>query len=461
MKSRLAFLRNHYLFSVVGIIGILSFISRPEAPEQALQRFVEILRNQDAPAFLSLIHPDITADKDVGDQEVEAFLSRYGGPDWKLETFSLDRRLQSEDGRATRFQATLQFTGKGLSSRYPEPARLKMTLLWVYDQDRWWFERALETSCSVNFPGQYPTEEQDEIAMRFQAALSVLDSLGLPGKEDLPLAGIAEAGSAEKYYKELVKLHPQERGAKGVTWNARGVTTFLKGAARSQGGLLERYHGDFKRGPHDRPTSPPWDMFRDYVEGAIKRAKRQEKLGYNDKAEEIYRRIISFGRQILDEPGGLQFLEWGIAFQKRGAEELLLLHKITGKPHQEIDAFLRLASRRLNLLSTALNCLDDMADFKSLKAAVLASRRTGDLNFRPWGINTLVIFSLRGAPAGKDVTEKMGTIVRVANPPMQKIAADALRNLEQNNPGPLASFIERQKDWVLTHQVYGPARAVQ
>jgi hypothetical protein len=55
----------------------------------------------------------------------------------------------------------------------------------------------------------------------------------------------------------------------------------------------------------------------------------------------------------------------------------------------------------------------------------------------------------------------MGTVVRVTNPQMQKIAADALRKLEQTNPGPLASFIERQKDWVLTHQVYGPARAVQ
>ena len=127
----------------------------------------------------------------------------------------------------------------------------------------------------------------------------------------------------------------------------------------------------------DRPLLPG-TMFRDYVEGAIKRAKRQEKLDEYDKADAIYRRIISFGRQVLDEPGGLQFLQWGIAFQKRGAEELLQLHKITGSPQQkEIEAFLILATRRLNLLTTAFNCLDDMADFRSLKAAIAASRRGG------------------------------------------------------------------------------------
>ncbi len=447
---------------MVGIIGILSFISSPQPPEQALQKFVEILHNKDVASFRSLIHPDITSDKEISEKDMEGFLNRYGGPDWKLESYNIDRRLQSEDGKAVRFQATLQYGGKKLSPRYPDPATLKIVSLWIYEENRWWFERALDVSCSVNFPGQYPTPDQEEIAMRFQAALSVLDSIGLPGKEDLLLAAPVERGSAATYIKELEKLYPQERGAKGLAWNARGVTTFLKGSVKAHGGLLERFHGDFKKGPRDRLSPPPWDMFRDYVEGAIKRAKRHEKLGEYKKAEDIYRRIISFGRQVLDEPGGLQFLQWGIAFQKRGAEELLKLRTTTSmEPQKDIEAFLRLASRRLNLLATALNCLDNMADFKSLKAAIIASRRTGDANFRSWGINTLVILSLRGAPADHETTESIGTIVRTTNPAMQKLAGEALLKLEKSNSGALASFIERQKDWVLTHQVYGSARTMQ
>ena len=170
MKSGLTLFRHQYFFSVVGIIGILSYFSSPQPPEQALQRFVEILKNQDTAAFLGLIHPDIRAGKEVRGKDLEGFVTRYGGPDWSLETWNLDRQLQSEDQQTHRFQATLQFKGKILASRYPEPARLKMTSLWVYDQDRWWFERALDVNCSVSFPGRYPTPEQQEIAMRFSGS---------------------------------------------------------------------------------------------------------------------------------------------------------------------------------------------------------------------------------------------------------------------------------------------------
>lgn len=452
--------RNHYALSVIGLIGFLSFFSSPESPEQAIKRFLEVLKVRDAAGFRQLIHQDVVMDKEVPTEELSSFLKRFGGPAWKIEGGRIDKELKSEDGETRRFQATLEFQGPALSSDYSGPAHLKMTLLWVLDEAKWWFERSLGVQCTAGFPRSYPTPEQGETATRFQAAMDVLDRLGLPGKEDLTLAGAAIPGTASTYYKRLEALHLQERSPNGIAWDARGVSAFLNGASRARGDLLERYHGDFRDGPDDFRKPVPWDMFRDYVEGAIRRAKRDEKVGSTDKAEAIYRKIISFGRQVLDEPGGLQFLRWGIAFQKRGAEELHeLLTKNNSPKQEETASFVRLASRRLDLLGTALGCLDNMTDFKSLQAAILASRRTGDVYFRPWGINTLVIFSIKGAPAQQELAEKIGTIVRVTSPQMQEVAAEALQQLAGEPSGRLASFIETQKDWVRTHKVYGPAYA--
>ena len=160
----------------------------------------------------------------------------------------------------------------------------------------------------------------------------------------------------------------------------------LKGAGRSQGGLLQIYQGDFPSGPEDKRRPVPWDMFRDYVQAAIKLGKTYEKQAKLKDAERIYRRVISLGRQFLDEPGGFQFVNWGMTFQKQGAEALArLLTSSRSAEKQQASAFVNLTSRRLDLLQTALNSLDDMADYKSLKAAILASGRTGDPDLQTLG----------------------------------------------------------------------------
>ncbi len=47
----------------------------------------------------------------------------------------------------------------------------------------------------------YPTEAQNETSARFEAAIAVLDQLGLPGKEDLPWVDYPSAGDAVAEYK--------------------------------------------------------------------------------------------------------------------------------------------------------------------------------------------------------------------------------------------------------------------
>jgi tetratricopeptide (TPR) repeat protein len=230
---------------------------------------------------------------------------------------------------------------------------------WVLEKDRWWLERPLWIRYYTQSKDAFPTQAQDMAAMGFTAAVEALDRLGLRGTEDIALAGKPNPGSAAELYTELERLHKQEGGAKGVDKRSRGVRLLLKAAGRKKGGFLKLYHSDFKSGPHDLRRPAPWDMFRDYVEAAVKLGRSYERRGNAEKAEKIYRRIISLGRQILDEPGGFHFVSWGIAFQKLGAERLERLYVATGNPAvSEVRTFINLASRRLDLVTTALGCLE-------------------------------------------------------------------------------------------------------
>jgi tetratricopeptide (TPR) repeat protein len=437
-------------------MGVLPFFGSPEEPTAALQRFVTLFVGQDAAGITKIIQPEITSEIDVTSEDVEGFLKRYRSNTLTLESSKVDKRFKSEDGTTERFQATLSFRGPVLSPEYPKASTLKMTLLWVMQDGKWWLERPLSIVQWVTSSDAYPTEAQDEAAARFKAAAAVLDQVGLPGKEDLALVDYPFTGNAIAQYKELEKLHLQERGSKGIDPRASGVQVLLKGAGRSQGGLLQIYQGDFPSGPDDKRRPVPWDMFRDYVQAAIKLGKIYEKQEKPKEAERIYRRVIALGRQFLDEPGGFQYVNWGMTFQRQGAQALAgLLGSSRSAEKQRASAFANLTSRRLDLLQTALNALDDMADYKSLKAAILASGRTGDLILRPWGINTLAILALRGAPASASARSAAGGMVLVKNPAMEKKAMAALDELSSEPSGKVKLFIADQKEWIRNHQVYG------
>lgn len=446
--------------TMIGVMGILPFFGSPEEPTAALQRFVTLFTGNDAAGIVKIIQPEITTEIDVTTEDVDSFLKRYRSSSLTLESSTIDKRFKSEDETTERFQATLSFRGPALTPEYPKPATLKMTLLWVMQDGKWWLERPLSVIQWVTSEDAYPTEVQNETAARFEAAIGVLDKLGLPGQEDLPWVDYPSKGNAVAEYKELEKLHQQERGVKGVDARASGVQVLLKGAGRCQGGLLQIYQGDFPNGPDDKRRPVPWDMFRDYVQAAIKLGKIYEKQSKPKEAEKLYRRVISLGRQFLDEPGGLQFVNWGMTFQKQGAEALVLLLRTNRNAEkQQASTFANLTSRRLDLLQTVLNSLDDMADYKSLKAAILASGRAGDSILRPWGINTLAILALRGAPAGPSAMNAAGGMVLVKNAAMEKKALSALDELSSEPSGKMRSFIENQKEWVRNHQVYGTFQA--
>ena len=441
---------------MVALLGLFSFFGSSETPQDAVGRFVKIFTARQSDALIGIIHPDIVEGKEIGTKEAKSFLDRFKGHSLTFEGFRVDERLKSEDGKTERFRATLNFKSSPISRDYPGPTRLQMSLQWVSDGGRWWLERPLSIKYLVESTKAFPTSEQDELAMRFTTAVQILEKLGLPGKEDLAFCGIPTPGTAIEEYRELQRLHKSERGPKGVGWRARGVKVMLKGAARGQGGLLRLYHGDFKLREKDRRGPVPWDMFRDYVQAAVILGKTYCSRGNVDGAREVYQRIISLGRQFLNEPGGLNFLIWGLTFQKIGAGELARLPDKKGfPPRKEVDAFLRLTSRRLDLLQTALTSLDTMADYQALKAAMIAARRSGDPYFRPWGINTLAILSLKGAPSTAEAVKSAQVMVLVENRQMRQIAAQALRKLVANPADPGGAFIKYQKNWVRNHRVYG------
>ena len=151
-------------------------------------------------------------------------------------------------------------------------------------------------------------------------------------------------------------------------------------------------------------------------------------------------------------------MNWGLTFQRQGAQELARILPTRGNPsRQAAKDLVNLTSRRLDLLETAFGCMDDMADYKSLKAAVIAAERPNDHVFKTWGINTLAILALKGAPADPETVKSAGAMVLVTDLGMQRIALAALEKLGSDPTGQLRRFIENQKDWVKSHRVYGTA----
>ncbi|MCA1962171.1 MAG: nuclear transport factor 2 family protein [Desulfomonile sp.] len=449
-----------FSFSCVGVVGILSIFGPSQTPEDAAKNLAKVFAAQDAAAFEKIIHPDIVEGKEVRGDDVKQFLSRYAGRVQDLERVTIHKRLTSEDGKTKRVEASLLFKSAPLAPELPGHTVLETQVLFVLDNGKWWFERPLFTGYRIEMKSSYPTPEQDETAMRFNAAIKILEKIGLSGKEDMPFTAAAKQGVASADYRELEKLHQKEKGPKGVDPDARGVDLLLKAAAKSQGGLLQIYHGDFRANPDDRRSPVPWDMFRDYVQAALKRARIEHQRGNAKTARVICRLVISLGRQFLDEPGGYHFLSWGIAFQKAGAEQLARLGGGEGAPdRQSIESFVNLCSRRIDLLRTALGCLDDLSEYRALKAAITAAQREGDPVFRPWGINTLAILALKGAPARPEIIQQVQTMVLVSDPGMQQTALTALDRLASEPNGRLRPFIEFQKNWIRAHKVYGTTPA--
>jgi len=440
----------------------MSFFQPPEDPEVAVKRFVDLFRAKDADGITKMIQPEMLDEKEVTKGDVESFLTRYMSDRLTPAGHTMDRRFKDEEGTTERCQSTVLFRGPVLAPEYPEPATLKIVLLWVHEKGRWLIERPLSIDWLATSKDAFPTPAQEEVAMRFDAALSVLEKIGRSAPLGASTTSMNVAGSSEDDYAYLERLHRRERGPHGVDPQAMGVEVLLRIAGRKQGALLKLYHGDFKTGPGDNRREVPWEAFRDYVNAAVEQGRSLEKQGNKKRAEHIYRSLLRLGKQIEGEPGGVLFISWGLTFQRQASEELLrLLSPAAAREREQLSEFVAIASRRLDLLQTALNCLDEMEDFKSLKAAVEAATRPGENMFRRWGINTLVILGLKGAPAGPAATRTAGGLVLVANQAMQDTALKALDKPAAEPSGQLKMFIEHQKQWVRTHRVYGTASSFQ
>jgi tetratricopeptide (TPR) repeat protein len=449
--------RNHLCVAVLGFLGVLSFFSSSEEPETAMKKFVIAFKAQDAAALLNMTYPEIVTEKDVKLEDVQEFLKRYKSNVLTLTDSRVDARIKSEDGSTERFQCTMTFSGPVLAPAYPNRPEFRIVLLWISEDGTWWLERPISMEHVVQWVKPYPTAEQNEMESRFRAVLDVLNTVGMPGEEDKEIMARPTSGKAVEAYKELERLYPKERVGKGIDPKTEGVQIFLKAANVEHANLLQHYQPDFKTGPEDKRPAMPWEMFADYAQAAIERAKAAEKQGNTRVAESIYRRLITFGRQILNEPGGARFLIWGISIQKRAAEELARIQERPADREKTL-AFIQLAGRRLDLLQTALSCLDDMVDYKALSAAAYAASRPKDHVFRPLGISTLAIMAIKGAPANEAACQAAGGIVILQNRAMQKQASEALEKIASQSTGSAKSEIEFQKEWVKTHRVFGGAQ---
>jgi hypothetical protein len=444
-----------FSFAIIGLVGILPFFSKPpDPPEKAIKEFAEMFVKQDADGILKLMQTDVVTGTDLTLSEIENLLKRYQSNKFKFQDLVVQKKMKAEEESesAERVQVELTFKGPVLANDYPDPSVLKMVQLWILEKDKWRLERSVSMDYTVNSDQSYPSEPQDETAAQFEATLAVLDRLGLRNDEAEALAQPSQSGNSVDDYKELDRSYQRDKGPKGVDPKSESMQVFLKAAARANGGWLMDYSGDFQTGSTDKRKPVPWGMIKDYIKGAIELGKYMEKNGKPKSASAIYKRIISLGCQFLNEPGGYQFALWGLEFQRQGAEQVARVGDAAEK--QKALKVIHDCSRKTDLLQTALGCLNVMNDYVSEKAAVVAAKRKDDPVFMPWGINTLAIFAVRGAPAKDEVCKAAGTTVLVLNPKMQKIASDALTAATQQSKK-LKQFIEFEYEWIRVHNVYG------
>jgi hypothetical protein len=443
--------------AVAGLIGLSSFIwSTEEKPEETLKRFSQLFTAQDAAGITQIIHPDIRSGKEISIADVERFLKRCHSRELTLRNMKIDERFKSEDGSTERITSTFIFQGPSLAKEFLGPSTLKMVLLWVLEDGKWWLERPMSMEYLVKSAATFPTPKQEELALRFGAAVAILDRIGLARSSEGSLIGYVTKGSAVSELKELERLHPKERGPKGVHHTAYGVQVLLRAAVHRPVGLRDLYHGDFKTDPADTRRPVPWDMFRDYVRAAISYGKSLEGRGSRSKAERVYRKVISLGRQFIEDSDGYQYYLWGLTFEKLGAQELARVLPANASAEKRMaQDLVNLASRRIDLLQTGLNCLDDLVDYNSLKSAIAAAEGTGKGLFRMWGINTLSILAEKGAPASPSIARSAGAVVLIRDPNMQRTAVETLDRLASRSPQEVKSFIEYQRRWVTKHRVYG------
>ncbi len=441
-----------FCFALLGIVGILPFFAKPEPPEPAIKQFADMFVRQDAEGILKSMHADMVTGTDLTLSEIENLLKRYRANLFKFEKLDIQKRMKAEDESTQRVQVELTFKGPILAKEYPNPSVLKMVQLWIFENNKWWLERSISMDYYVESDKSYPTEPQDEAATQFEATLAVLDRLGLKNEEAEALAQSTESGNSADDYKELDRSYQRDKGSTGVDPKSESMQIFLKAAARANGGWLQSYSGDFQSGSEDKRKPVPWQMIKDYVKGAIELGKHLEKTGKTKSATAVYRRIISLGNQFAKEPGGYQFAVWGSEFQREGAEQLARIGDAAEKP--KALKLVRDCSRKIDLLQTALGCLNVMNDYVSEKAAIVAAIRKDDPIFMPWGINTLAIFAIRGAPANDEVCKAAGTTVIVFNPKMQKSASEALATLSSGPLTKVKQFVDFQNEWIRAHNVY-------
>jgi hypothetical protein len=443
-------------------LGFWSSDPEVEKPAQAVERFVAAFTAGNAQKLTEMILPEILKAKEIKATDVGHFLVRLNSRAARLKSSKVSEVQPKEGDRANQFRAFLVFDVGEVPSEKMGPIQLEMELLFSLSDNQWFLERPLSVNFRITTNRRYPTPAQNEIAMRFSAALEVIDKIRLLGGEDIYVAGVAIKGSALEMLQELEDLHKKEFADKGVHPESRGVSVFVKAGGMENGEFLKKYHGDFPSGPRDHRKPVPWDIFRDYALAALKMGKLQEKRGDIKAAEKIYRRIVGFGKLILDEPGGLQFVNWGLTFEKMGANALAELYSNLKRPAAvEMAEFANMVSRRLNILRTAQDCLDDLAEFRALKASIIAANKRGDTVFRPWAINTLCIFAYKGAPADEAIVKKLGVLALINDRGMQSVAERALRDISSSSKPHVRKFIQRQRQWVRNNQVYGAVSGLE
>lgn len=304
------------------------------------------------------------------------------------------------------------------------------------------------------FDESYPTQRQDEYVKK-------LADLGEPLDLPLPLEGLVEMpkgkGNAAEFYSEAFKIYERERDNAGfIPVQSTAVDKAMSGAEIEKCEFVPAFMLPADKPENVMAVTPPYII----ASAMIGRADEAENQGDLAKAEDIYKRIIIFGRHLESERASLNQVMIGFQIEALGAKELFAFYKARNMEDKAAPAekLLLAVLDKYGMTRQKLHLLSNVKKFAALKACIYTIENDPNPIWRKEACSVLAVLRVCGFRGPKDKDDRYIAPIQLFNPEMQALAS---LNLKKARLTDKDETVKAWADWCMQHVEADTIRQVE